>query len=68
MSPETSHLAALNLSFSKQKMGKNLLTLASPALGGGGWGCEGSHMWHLELCKIPKGNYGANDSEMKGTP
>ena len=31
MSPEISHLAALNLSFSKQKIGKILLTLASSA-------------------------------------
>lgn len=33
MNPETSHLTALSLSFSKQKMEEILLTLASPAQG-----------------------------------
>ena len=30
--------------------------------------CEGNNLWHLEFYKIPKGNYIANDSEMKGIP
>lgn len=34
MSPETSHLTAMRLSFSKQKIEKLLLTFASPACGG----------------------------------
>ena len=73
VSPKTSHLAALSLSFSKQKMEKNLLTLASPALGCVCvcvcvCVCEGNNLCHLEFYKIPKGNYVANDSEMKGIP
>lgn len=63
---------SLNLSepqFLQEKMEEILLILASPAWSMGEEGREVTcGILALQFQKIPKGNYGANDSEMKGAP